>query len=497
MNYYSTRGKDKLYTAAEVVLAGLAPDGGLFVPAGPWPLFPLKELAGKRYTDLAAAIIQPFLDQFSPGEVESLLQKSYGGAAFTHRDIAPLHQLTESLYFLELWHGPTCAFKDLALQFLPHLLHKSAIKSGEGKKAVILTATSGDTGKAALEGFADVPGTKVIVFYPLEGVSEIQRRQMITQKGKNVHVVAVRGNFDHTQAGVKKLLAHRSIKQQMSARGLRFSSANSINWGRLLPQMVYYFSAYLELCRSGEVRPGEKVNFVVPTGNFGNILAGFYAQRMGLPVQRLICAANRNHVLTDFIRGGRYNRNRPFFRTLSPSMDILVSSNLERLLFELGGRDPSRVRSWMNQLLESGSYRLNPALHKTLATLFWSDYADDKETLAAIRKTYREQRYLIDPHTAVAQAVYEKYRESTGDRAKAIILSTASPFKFAESVAHALLPQEQLAGRSALEIVPLLAKAAGLDIPAPLLKLESEPIRHDTIIDKNAIEKEVLGHLGL
>ena len=497
MDYYSTRGIDKLYTAAEVIMTGLAPDGGLFIPASPWPPVPLKDLAGMSYTALAAAMIHPFLKQFSKAEVESLVQEAYGGTSFDHPDIAPLHRLTDSLYFLELWHGPTCAFKDLALQFLPHLLRKAAEKTGEDTTAVILTATSGDTGKAALEGFSDVPGTAVIVFYPLEGVSEIQRRQMITQKGKNVHVVAVRGNFDHTQAGVKELLAEGSLKHKMSSRGLKFSSANSINWGRLLPQMVYYFSAYLDLRRSGELKPGEKVNFVVPTGNFGNILAGFYASRMGLPVHRLICAANRNHVLTDFFREGRYNRNRPFFRTLSPSMDILVSSNLERLLFELGGRDPSRIRAWMNRLLESGSYRLDAALQKTLTALFWSHYATDDETLAAIGKTYREHRYLLDPHTAVARAVYEKYRAATGDRVKTIIVSTASPFKFAESVARALLPPAQFAGRTALEIAPLLAKTTGLDLPTPLLDLASRPVRHDTVIERSAMRTEVLDHLNL
>lgn len=497
MNYCSTRGVDKLYTAAEVILAGLAPDGGLFIPAGPWPPVALKDLTGKSYTALAAAIIQPFLEQFSKAEVESLVQKAYGGTGFAHPDIAPLHRLTDSLYFLELWHGPTCAFKDLALQFLPHLLRKAAIRTGEDGTTVILTATSGDTGKAALEGFRDVTGTKVIVFYPLEGVSEIQRRQMVTQKGKNVHVVAVRGNFDHTQAGVKELFADSSLKHKMSSRGLKFSSANSINWGRLLPQMVYYFSAYLDLHRRGELKPGEKVNFVVPTGNFGNILAGFYASRMGLPVHRFVCAANRNHVLTDFIREGRYDRNRPFFRTLSPSMDILISSNLERLLFELGGRDPSRVSSWMKQLMTSGSYRLDPGLRESLAALFWSHYAGDDETLDAIGKTYREHRYLLDPHTAVARAVYEKYRAATGDRGKTIIVSTASPFKFAESVARALLPPEQFSGRPALEIAPLLAKTTGLDLPAPLLDLASRPVRHDTVIERSAMRTEVLDHLNL
>ena len=496
MDYCSTREGNKLFTAAETISMGLAPDGGLFVPAGPWPQISLENLIDKGYFERAAAVISPFLERFSAAEINSSLQKAYG-TGFSHRGIAPLHRLAKGLFSLELWHGPTGAFKDLALQFLPHLLRKAKEKWGDGSTAVILTATSGDTGKAALAGFCDLPGTKVIVFYPLEGVSEIQRRQMITQKGKNVHVVAVRGNFDHAQAGVKEMLTDGALAGRMAAGGLKFSSANSINWGRLLPQMVYYFSAYLDLRRDGHIEPGERVNFVVPTGNFGNILAGFYASLMGLPVHRLICAANRNHVLTDFFREGCYNRKRPFYRTLSPSMDILVSSNLERLLFELSDRDPAKVGSWMQALRERGFYQIDPALRRALAAIFWSDYADDGETVAAISKSYRQYRYLIDPHTAVALSVYEKYRAATGDQTATVIASTASPFKFAESVVRALLPPERAAGHSALGMMPLLAETTGLDIPAPLVDLDLQPVRHTGVVDRPGMREEVLGYLDL
>lgn len=497
MHYCSTRGENRLYSAAEVILMGLAPDGGLFVPADPLPPVVLEELINKTYLERAAAIIHPFLEEFSAAEIKLFLQKAYSDENFTDPAIAPLHRLTDRLFSLELWHGPTCAFKDLALQFLPHLMRGAAARTKEGFTTVILTATSGDTGKAALEGFCNVPGTEVIVFYPHEGISEIQRQQMVTQKGSNLHVAAVRGNFDHAQAGVKALLADRALKEKLARRGFKFSSANSINWGRLLPQFVYYFSAYLDLRRTGALRPGEKVNFVVPTGNFGNILAGFYARQMGLPVNRLICAANRNHVLTDFIKEGLYNRNRPFYRTISPSMDILVSSNLERLLFELDGRNPARVRTWMQLLQESGSYRVDRDLRQAIAGIFWSGYAGDDETLATIREVYLRHRYLLDPHTAVGKAVYEKYRAATGDLTKTIITATANPFKFAESVAGALLPHEQTAGRSAFELLPLLAESTGLKIPAPLLNLDRRPLRHPTVIEESEIQASLLDFLGI
>ncbi len=497
MLYCSTRGDKKFHSATGVVLRGLARDGGLFVPSGPLPTISLDPLTSLSYLERAAAIIRPFLGEFSAAEIESLLKKAYESANFSHPSIAPLRRLNGDLFLVELWHGPTCAFKDMALQFLPHLLTGAAVKTGESATAVILTATSGDTGKAALEGFCDVPGTRVIVFYPEDGVSKLQRQQMATQEGGNVHVAAVQGNFDDAQAGVKELFADRALAERLARHGFKLTSANSINWGRLLPQIVYYFSAYLDLQHSGTVKPGEKINFVVPTGNFGNILAGFYAARMGLPVRRLICAANRNNVLTDFFNTGLYNRNRPFYRTISPSMDILVSSNLERLLFELAGRDPVQVREWMRLLQEKGAYRINRDVAQAIPGMFWSGWAGDDETTAAIRDTYREYRYLLDPHTAVGKVVHDKYRASTGDHAKTVITATASPFKFVESVARAVLPPAQTSGRSAFELLPLLAQSTGMTIPAPLQNLDRQPIRHRTVIHKNEILTNILDFLGL
>ncbi|HPU01604.1 MAG TPA: threonine synthase [Bacillota bacterium] len=497
MLYCSTRGEEQPRPATRAVLQGLAQDGGLFVPAAPLPRVALEPLLPLDYLQRAAAIIRPFLEEFSEAEMESMVRKAYGGGAFRHPSIAPLHRLDDRLYLLELWHGPTCAFKDMALQFLPHLLNAAAAKTGERATAVILTATSGDTGKAALEGFRDVPGTRVIVFYPEEGVSAIQRQQMVTQEGGNVHVAAVRGNFDDAQAGVKAIFADGALADKLACRGFKFTSANSINWGRLLPQVIYYFSAYLDLLASGTIKAGEKINFVVPTGNFGNILAGYYAARMGLPVGKLICAANQNNVLAEFFQTGLYNRNRPFYRTISPSMDILVSSNLERLLFELSGRDPAQVKEWMRLLKEKGAYQVHPAVFRAMAAIFWSDWAGDDETIAVIGRTYREYGYLLDPHTAVGKAVYDKYRAATGDDSRTVILSTASPFKFADSVARAVLPPAQCAGRSPFELLPLLAEATGAPIPAPLQKLEQLPVRHRTLARKEEMPKVVLDFLGV
>lgn len=497
MFYYSTRGDNEPYSAAGAVLKGLARDGGLFVPSGPLPSIALEPLRYLGYRERAIAITRPFLDEFSPAEITAFFHKAYGGAGFSDPAIAPLHRLNEDLFILELWHGPTSAFKDMALQFLPHLLTGAAAKTRERATAVILAATSGDTGKAALEGFCDVPGTRIVVFYPQAGVSEMQRRQMTTQKGSNVHVVAVRGSFDDAQAGVKELFADSVLAEKLAQRGFKLTSANSINWGRLLPQIVYYFSAYLDLQCSGGVQAGERINFVVPTGNFGNILAGYYAARMGLPVHRLICAANRNNVLADFIRTGLYNRNRPFYRTISPSMDILVSSNLERLLFEITGRDPLQVKEWMRSLQEKGAYRVSGDIARAAAGIFWSDWAGEEETIAAIGGTYREHGYLLDPHTAVAKTVYDKYRAATGDTTKTVITATASPFKFVESVASALLPSSQIAGRSTSELLPLLEKASGLEAPTPLKNLDREPIRHRAVVDRNGIHTSLLDYLAL
>jgi threonine synthase len=497
MRYYSTRGGAGSFSAAEAIKLGLAPDGGLFVPAAaPAPLA-LDGLPGASYREIAAAVLQPFLPDFSPAEIEGAAFSAYSAARFDNPSVTPLHRLDDGLFFLELWHGPTCAFKDIALQLLPHLLRGAMKKTGERSDIVILAATSGDTGKAALEGFRDVPGTRILVFYPEQGVSEMQKRQMVTQEGANVGVAAVRGDFDDVQAGVKEIFNDGALARVLAERGFKFSSANSINWGRLIPQVVYYFSAYLELRRGGAVRPFEKVNFVVPTGNFGNILAGYYARRMGLPVQRLICASNANRVLTDFINTGIYDRNRPLVQTTSPSMDILISSNLERLLFEVTGHDAARVRSWMEQLRDRGRYRVDPATARAVGELFWADCAGDDKAGRAIRGTYREHGYLIDPHTAVGRVVYEKYRAATGDRTKTVIVSTASPFKFNASVARALLDGDRPGGQDEFTLLRLLSEVTGIKIPPALDGLAEKPVLHDAVVNREQMKQKVLDFLGV
>ena len=496
MRYHSTRGGSDSFYAAEVIKLGLAPDGGLFVPAETATLESLDRLVRATYPARAAAVMKPFLDDFTASEIEHFARTAYSAERFDHPAVAPLHKVDDRLFFLELWHGPTCAFKDLALQIMPYLMRGAMEKTAEKAVIAVLVATSGDTGKAALEGFRDVPGTRIVVFYPEQGVSEVQKRQMITQAGNNVGVAAVRGNFDDVQAGVKAIFSDRAAARELAARGYKLSSANSINWGRLVPQIAYYFSAYLDLLRDGEISPGEKINFVVPTGNFGNILAGFYARRMGLPVRRLVCASNVNNVLAGFINTGVYDRNRPFVRTISPSMDILVSSNLERLLFELTGHDAGRVRNWMLQLRESGRYRVDPGTARAVAELFWSDFADDTETTAAIRDTFRESGYLIDPHTAVGKVVCGKYRAATGDRAKTVIISTASPFKFNQSVARSLLEPVVLAGRSEFELLKLLSRSTGQKIPPALTDLEQRPVLHDTVLERERMKAKVLDFLA-
>lgn len=492
MQYFSTRGRFGPVTSSEAIKLGIAPDGGLFVPADRVVLEDLASLADGTYQERAAAVLQPYLTDFTPGEIAECVRHAYNEERFDHPDIAPLHKLADGTHVLELWHGPTCAFKDMALQILPRLLKKATEKTGENAEIVILVATSGDTGKAALEGFRDVPGTRIIVFYPEQGVSEVQKRQMITQEGGNVSVVAVRGNFDDAQSGVKAIFTNEAVKESLAARGFKFSSANSINWGRLVPQIAYYFSAYLDMLKRREISPRESVNFVVPTGNFGNILAGFYARRMGLPVKRLICAANRNNVLTEFIRTGVYDRNRPFVRTISPSMDILISSNLERLLYELTGQDADRVRGWMHELRDSGRYSVDPATAKAVAELFWSDFVDDETTIRTIRKVYQEHAYPIDTHTAVGFAVYDNYRAATGDATKTVIVSTASPFKFNESVSKALLDQETVAGRSEFELLEILSGLTGWTVPPGLRDLDKKPVLHDRVVDKEEMESAVL-----
>lgn len=497
MLYRSTRGEDLSVSSSEAIKMGLAPDGGLFVPASAVTVSSdfLAGLVKASYHHRARAILELFLTDFTPEELDGCVAGAYSSEKFNHPDIAPVVMLNNREYILELWHGPTCAFKDMALQILPRLMPLAATKTGEQDEIVILVATSGDTGKAALEGFMDVPGTRIIVFYPEEGVSQVQKTQMVTQEGRNVSVVAVRGNFDDAQTGVKEIFSDRALSRSLKQSGYRFSSANSINWGRLVPQIVYYFSAYLDLIRDGEITAGQPVNFVVPTGNFGNILAGCYARRMGLPVGRLICAANRNNVLTDFIRTGVYDRNRAFHRTTSPSMDILISSNLERLLFEIT-RSPWQVGDWMRQLRETGRYTVDPATRQEIQALFWSDFADDLETARTIRETYLKHGYVMDTHTAVGRNVYTKYRQETADGARTILVSTASPFKFNESVVRAILGPAAISGKTEFQLLEVLSRTTGLTIPRGLLDLDKRPVLHSRSVAREEMKQTVISILG-
>jgi len=496
LKYISTRGESSPVSSAEAIKMGIAPDGGLFVPHKQPKAGSLEALINLSYPELARTIMAPYLESFSEAQIAESAQKAYNPQKFAAPDIAPLHQADEKRHFLELWHGPTCAFKDMALQVLPHLLRAAMMNTNETADALVLTATSGDTGTAALEGFRDVPGTRIIVFYPEEGVSETQKRQMITQEGKNVHVIAVKGNFDDAQNGVKAIFSHQGVREKVNARGYNFSSANSINWGRLVPQIVYYFRAYLDICRRGLINAPTPINFVVPTGNFGNILAAYYAMQMGLPVNRLICAANSNNVLTEFINTGSYDRRKNFVRTISPSMDILISSNLERLLFELTEQDAAKTSRWMEDLKETGNYTIDSKTAHALQEIFWSDYADDAETMATIRSIFDKHNYLIDTHTAVATAVFKKYLSATGDDTHTVIISTASPFKFNRSVAQSLLERQQVEGKSDFELLQTLEEKTGLPVPPGLKNLETKPILHHSTVNKDSMAEAVLEALN-
>ena len=441
---------------------------------------------------------QVFLDDYSPEDLIACVNSAYDPQKFSSAEIAPLVKLNETAHILELWHGPTCAFKDMALQILPHLLVKALRQTGETSEVIILVATSGDTGKAALEGFKDVPGTKVIVFFPDKGVSEVQKMQMVTQEGRNVYSLAVSGaNFDDAQNGVKAIFNDEEYREVIGGQGYKFSSANSINWGRLAPQIVYYFSAYADLLKAGEIKTGEKINIVVPTGNFGNILAAYYALTMGLPVNKLICASNDNNVLTDFIHSGTYDRKRTFKKTISPSMDILISSNLERLLFELSGHDPQPVREWMEQLKNEGTYSVNDTLKEKLSELFWADFCTEEDTLETISQVWKKRAYVADTHTAVALKVYEKYLQETGDSTKTVIASTASPFKFNLSVSRAVLGEKKVQGKSEFELLDILAQECDLPIPEGLDHLQDKTILHTGVCTAPGMKDHVSKILGI
>lgn len=493
MLYESTRGKYSSVTPAEAIKMGIAPDGGLFVPESRPLIDPsqLQKMASLSYNDRAISVLRHFLTGYTVDEIRDCVNNAYNEDSFDTPEIAPVKVLSRGIYCLELWHGPTCAFKDMALQILPHLLTRAALKTGESDEIVILTATSGDTGKAALEGFKDVPGTRIIVFYPEKGVSEVQKLQMVTQEGRNVSVIAVNGNFDDTQTGVKAIFGDTVFNQELNQKGFRFSSANSINWGRLVPQIVYYFSAYFDLQKQGEIEEGEAINFVVPTGNFGNILAGYYAREMGLPVNKLICAANENNVLTEFIRTGIYNRNRDFKKTISPSMDILISSNLERLLYEITGHNAKTINHWMKELKETGWYEVDTGTRNAIDQVFWSEYANDNETMQTIKDTFEKYDYLMDTHTAVGKNVYDKYVMATGDKTKTVLVSTASPFKFNASVARAVLGEEKINGKSEFELLDVLARTSKMPVPAGLKNLDRKPQLHTRTVEKEQMVEAV------
>ena len=489
MYYVSTRDASRRKTASQAIVEGLSRDGGLYLPEEipQLTMDEIRALAALSYPQRAAKLMKLYLDEFSEAELLGFAEKAYGPEKFDTPAAAPLVKTEENTFVQELWHGPTCAFKDMALQMLPYLLTASLKKTGEEKTVCILVATSGDTGKAALEGFRDVDRTKILVFYPDGGVSDIQKLQMVTQEGKNVGVCAVRGNFDDAQSGVKRIFSDAQLRGELAARGYFLSSANSINWGRVLPQIVYYVSSYCDLLAQGAIKEGEKINVCVPTGNFGNILAGFYAKNMGVPIAKLICASNENNVLTDFISTGTYDRNRPFYQTASPSMDILISSNLERLLSLLSGSDAA-VRGYMQSLAGTGKYTVSEDVSAAVRQNFACGFCTDARGAETIARMLREHDYLMDTHTAVAYTVLNDYREKTGDRTLTVVESTASPFKFCTSVLSALGVTEHKKGT---EVLAQLTAATGRAAPRPLASLAGKTPRFCEVEDKTAMEAVV------
>ncbi len=491
--YSSTRDASVKVKASEAILKGLAADGGLFVPDS-LPKFDktLEEFSKMSYREVAYEVMKLLLDDFTEDELKHCINSAYDSKFDTDK-MAPLVK-ADGAYFLELFHGKTIAFKDMALSILPHLLTTAAKKNNVKNDIVILTATSGDTGKAALAGFADVPGTKIIVFYPKDGVSPIQEKQMVTQKGNNTYVVAIKGNFDDAQTGVKKIFADKELEKRMDAAGFQFSSANSINIGRLVPQIVYYVYAYAQLLANGEIKAGDKINAVVPTGNFGNILAAYYAKNMGLPINKLICASNENKVLFDFFKTGEYDKNRDFILTTSPSMDILISSNLERLIYRIAGNDAAKNANLMKELRETGKYTITEDMKNELKD-FYGNYASENEDAATIKKIYEETGYVIDTHTAVAATVYEKYKKETGDETKSVIASTASPYKFTRSVMNAI--DKKYDALSDFELVDELEKISKVKVPQAIEEIRTAPVVHDTVCEVNEMSITVQNILSL
>lgn len=496
MYYKSTRNSSVNVSSAQAIAQGISKDGGLFVPSEipSLSLDEIKSLGDKSYSERAFFVFSKFLTDFTDAEIKYCVENAYNDKNFDTNNIAELAHLFDGTYMLELWHGPTCAFKDMALQILPYLLTTSAKKLSLNKKIVILVATSGDTGKAALEGFKDVPDTEILVFYPDDGVSAMQKKQMTTQEGKNVGVCAIKGNFDDAQNGVKAIFTNEEIANELDKNGMMFSSANSINWGRLAPQIIYYISSYAQLVKDGEINLGDKINIVVPTGNFGNILAGFYAKKMGLPVNKLICASNANNVLTDFLNTGVYNRNRPFHTTISPSMDILISSNLERLLYHLCGENDEQIREWFGALATDGKYEVTDEVKAVLKDEFYAGCCDDVQTKACIKEIYDKYSYTCDTHTAVAVKVYEDYKAATGDETKTIIASTASPYKFSGSVLDAIGVDTNT---DEFGLVDKLAETSKLPVPASLAALKDKDIRFKKFIDKTEMKDYVFESLNI
>ena len=492
MKYISTRNAAHAVTGSEAILMGISPEGGLFVPES-FPQFSLSDIESMgemTYAERSATVMSRYLDEFSFEELLEITNRAY--SRFDDEDTCPLTKIDDGMYLLELWHGPTFAFKDFALTVLPQLISACRKKRGEKNKTLVLVATSGDTGKAALEGFKDVDGTEIMAFYPDEGVAYMQKLQMITTGGANTYVAGIKGNFDDAQTAVKSIFTDESVRAALAEKGYVMSSANSINWGRLLPQIAYYFSSYVDLLTSEEITLGDKVNFVVPTGNFGDILAGYYAMRMGLPVGKLVCASNINNVLTDFFGSGEYDATREFHKTISPSMDILISSNLERLIFELYDRDDKALSDVMASLKKDGKYAVPLSLLRSKLNMFAAGYADEDETMETIYNTFDEYGYVVDPHTAVAVAVYNDYYMTSGDTAPSVILSTASPYKFAQDVYEAVGESQE---NDPFKAVKKLHFLSGMEVPEGIDKLETLEVRFTDVLSRDEIKQKVLARV--
>ena len=492
--YHSTRNSEETATASEAILKGLTSDGGLFVPDSiPKLNVSLEDLTQMSYQEIAYAVMKEFLTDFTEEELKTCINNAYD-SKFDTEEIAVTKKV-DGVYYLELFHGATIAFKDMALSILPHLLVTSARKNNVKNEIVILTATSGDTGKAALAGFADVPGTKIIVFYPKSGVSPIQEKQMVTQKGDNTYVIGIKGNFDDAQTGVKKMFSNKELAKVMNDNGFQFSSANSINIGRLVPQVVYYVKAYADLLKQGALKAGEPMNVVVPTGNFGNILASYYAKQMGIPIGKFVCASNKNKVLFDFFETGKYDRNREFYVTTSPSMDILISSNLERMIYRIAGNDAKQCAKFMAALTKDGEYVITDAMKAELSEFFGA-FGSEEETAVKIKEVYDKEGYVMDTHTAVAAVAYDKYKAATGDdKTPTVIASTASPYKFTRSVMDAIDPAYD--AEDDFELVDELNKVSKTAIPKAIEEIRTAPVLHDTVCETVAMEDEVKKILGI